>query len=91
MPNFCHFYNIFSLRYEERLGNRVFTENELFNTDENIAKYREIMKLYEVDHKWNEDKFNDINEEIERNQKWISENLKDIDVLLDQALLGMKN
>ena len=78
-------------RFDDRIENKITYESELFNSEEHVAKYREVMKLFEIRYKWSTLKIKTVNEDIERNEKWISNNLKDVEAFLDKALLKMTN
>ena len=63
----------------------------MFNSEKHVAKYREVMKLFEVQFKWSTEKIENTNEDMERNQKWITANLKDVEAFLEKSLLKMTN
>lgn len=78
-------------RFDDRIENKIAYESELFNSEKHVAKYREVMKLFEVRFKWSTGKIESTNVEIEKNHEWISEHFKDVEAFLDRSLLKMTN
>lgn len=63
----------------------------MFNSEENIEKLMSIMRMVEEKNNLTGDEFADVLKEIEKNQKWLEKNLKDVEAWLDTEILKMIN